>query len=108
MKLRTHPAAQILALEWRVSEILRAVEEDRPWKAAEQGAVKVLVWRRKARVFYRDLKRAEADALEAASRGATFAEICDVVAANAHDDDPVAAMNRMLARWLAYGILTRG
>jgi hypothetical protein len=108
MKLRIHPAAQILALEWRVSEILRAVEEDRPWKPADRGAVKVLVWRRNACVFYRDLEHAEEDALEAASRGATFAEICDVVAVVADDQDPVAALNRMLARWLADGLLIRG
>ncbi len=62
MKLRIHPAAQILALEWRVSEVLRAVEEDRPWKPAERGAVKVLVWRHNARVFYRHLERAEEEA----------------------------------------------
>ena len=46
--------------------------------------------------------------LEALSRGATFAEICDVVAAKAGDQDPVAAMNRMLARWLSDSLLTRG
>ena len=107
MRLGIHPAAQILALEWRVSELLRAVEEGHPWKPAERGAIKVLVWRRNARVFYRDLERAEADALKAASRSATFAEICDVVA-EADDDDPVAAMNRLLARWLSDGLLTRG
>jgi hypothetical protein len=107
MKLRIHPAAQILALEWRVSEPLRAVEEGHPWKPAVRGAVKVLVWRRNAHVFYRDLERAEADALEASSRGATFAEICDAVA-NANDEDPVAAMNRLLARWLSDGLLARG
>ena len=108
MKLRIPPAAQILALEWRVSELLRAVEEGHPWKPAERGAVKVLVWRRNARVFYRDLEHAEAVALEAASRGATFAEICDIVAANADDQDPVVTMNRLLARWLSDGILMRG
>ena len=108
MKLRIHPAAQILVLEWRVSELLRAVEDGHPWKPAERSAVKVLIWRRNARVFYRDLERAEADALDAASPGATFAEICDVVAAEPDDDDPVAAMNRMLARWLSDGLLVRG
>ena len=108
MKLRIHPAAQILALEWRVTELLREVEEGSLWKPAERGAVKVLVWRRNARVFYRDLECADADALEVASRGATFAEICDVVAANAEDQDAVAAMNRMLARWLSDSLLVRG
>jgi len=107
MRLRIHPSAQILALDWGVSELLRAVEEHLPRKPAERGAVKVLVWRRNARVFYRDLESAEADALGAASRGATFAEICDVVA-NAGIEDPVAAMNRMLARWISDSLLTRG
>ena len=106
IKLRIHPSAQILALDWRVSELLRAVEEQRPWKRADQSAVEVLVWRRDARVFYRDLERVEADALEAASRSATFAEICDVVAADAGSEDPIATMNRMLARWLSDSLLT--
>jgi hypothetical protein len=108
MKLRLQPAAQILALDWRVSELLRAVEEHREWKAAEHDAVKVLVWRRNTRVFYRDLEKAEADALEAVSRGAPFAEICEVVARSTKDPDPAAAMNQMLARWLSDRLLAPG
>ena len=107
MKLAIQPSAQILALDWRVSELLRAVEENRPWKA-ERAAVKVLVSRHNARVFYRDLDRAEADALEAAARGATFAEVCEVVAGCGGVGDPVAAINRMLARWLSDGLLVHG
>ncbi len=108
LKLVIQPSAQILALDWRVSELLRVVEEQRPWEPAERGAVKVLVWRRSTRVYYRDLDHAEADALEAAARGATFAEICEVVADRARDEDPLLTMNRMLARWLSDGLLTRG
>jgi hypothetical protein len=106
MKLRIHPSAQILVLDWQVSDLLRAVEEQREWKAVENGAVKVLVWRRDARVFYRDLEPAEADALEATAHGATFAEICEVIATNAGDQDPVATMNQILARWLSDRLLT--
>src|SRR5271168_4134605 len=108
LKLGIHPSAKLLALDWRVSDLLRAVEEDRPWIPAPRAAAKVLVWRRDARVFHRDLETAEADALDAALRGATFAEICERVAANAGIHDPVAAMNKMLARWLSDGLLTRG
>jgi hypothetical protein len=107
MKLRLQSAAQILALEWRVSKLLRAVEEGRPWHPAERSATKVLVWRRDARVYYRDLEGVEADALEAVARGVTFVEVCDIVAADAGIEDPVAAMNRMLARWLSDGLLTQ-
>jgi hypothetical protein len=108
LKLAIQPSAQILALDWRVSELLRAVEENREWTPADRGSHKILVWRRDARALYRELDQTEADALEAVSRGATFAEICEVVAAGGGEQDPVATMNRMLARWLADGLLVRG
>lgn len=107
LKLRTHPAVQILSLEWRVAELFRAVEERREWKPADAGVVEVIVWRQGARVFYRELEKAEERAIAAACNGVTFAKICDLVAAD-HDPtrDPVAELNRLLARWLGDGILT--
>ena len=108
MKLSVQPSAQTLPLEWRVSELVRAVEEDKQWQPAERGAVKVIVWRRDMHVFHREIEQIEADALEAVARGATFAEICDVVASHSEIADPVAEMNRMLARWLSDGLLAHG
>ena len=105
LRLTTHPAAAILALDWRVSELLSAIEENREWKPAHRGDVKVLVGRRHARVFHRELEPAEVRAIAALSRGATFARICGLVAADAGAADPVAEVNRLLARWLADGIL---
>ena len=106
MKLRLQPAAQILALDWRVSDLARAVEDKRQWEAPKQRAVKVLVWRQGTHVFHRELEAVEADALDAIVRGETFAEICDRVAARDHD--PVGAVNRLLTRWLSDGLLARG
>ncbi len=108
MKLKLHPSAQILALDWRVSDLLHTIEEHRPWTPPNQDAIKTLVWRANARVFHRDLDPTEANALEAAQRSVTFAEICDIVAATAVDQDPIAAMNQMLARWLSDSLLTSG
>ena len=108
LKFVIQPSAQILALDWRVSDLLRAVEEHRPWTPAPRAAVKVLVWRRDAHVFHRDLETPEADALDAASSDVTFAEICERVAANPDIHDPAAALNQMLARWLSDGLLARG
>ena len=106
LKIRTHPAVQILKLEYRVAELLRAVEEEREWKAAEAGVNEVIVWRRESRVFYRELETAEARALEAARSGVTFARICDLVAEDCDGtSDPVAEVNRLLARWVSDGIL---
>jgi len=106
MKLKLHPSAQILALDWRVSDVLRAIEEHRPWNPPTQDAIKTLVWRANARVSHRDLDPTEANALEAAQRSATFAEICDVVSATASNQDPIAAMNQLLSRWLSNTLLT--
>jgi hypothetical protein len=105
MKLKLHPSAQILSLDWRVSDLLRAVAELRPWNPPQQGAVKVLIWRANAQVFHRDLDPTEAIALEAALRTATFAEICDVVATDGGDKNPVATMNQLLSRWLSNNLL---
>jgi hypothetical protein len=107
MKLKLHPSAQILALDWQVSDLLQAVEDHSPWNPAKPGAIRVLVWRSNVRVFHRDLDPTEAIALEAASHSATFAEICDIVAATAGNQDPIATMNQMLSRWLSDNLLTR-
>jgi hypothetical protein len=106
LKLRTHPAVQVLRMEYRVADLLRAVEEDREWKPAEAGAVEVIVRRRNSQVFYRELEKVEARALAAARDGASFAKICDLVAADSDaTKDPVVELNRLLSRWLADGIL---
>jgi hypothetical protein len=108
LMMRTHPAIQVLKLEYRVAELLRAVEQEREWKPAEAGAVEVIVWRRDTRVCYRELERVEERALAAASIGVTFAKICELVAEDRDATrDPVEEVNRLLARWLADGILTR-
>ena len=107
LMMRTHPAVQILKLEHRVAELLRAVEEEREWKPADASAVEVIVWRRNSQVFYRDLEKVEGRALAAAHSGATFAKICELVTEDRDTTrDPVGEVNRLLARWLADGILT--
>jgi hypothetical protein len=108
LKLRTHPAVRVLKLKHKVAALLQAVEEEREWKPADAGIVEVIVWRRNSRVFYRELEKAEERAIAALSKGITFAKICDLVDAVCDPTrDPVAELNRLLARWLDDGILTR-
>ena len=107
LMMRTHPALQILKLEYRVAKLLRAVEEEREWKPAEAALVQVIVWRRDSKVFHRELEKVEQRALAAARNGVAFEKICELVDAD-HDPtkDPVEELNRLLARWLVDGILT--
>jgi hypothetical protein len=110
LAMRTHPALAIVDCEWRVDELLREVEAaaDEPGRALDAPAhapVGVLVWRRGSRVHYRALEDSERAALELASAGTSFAAICEAIAAACGDDDPVALINRLLARWLDEGLL---
>jgi hypothetical protein len=116
LAMRTHPALAIVDCEWRVDELLRQVEADREveaerdetdpaHRAPAHAPVSVLVWRHGSRVHYRALERAERAALEVASAGASFAAICEAIASECGDDDPVGLINRLLARWLDEGVL---
>lgn len=112
LALRTHPALAIVDCEWRVDELLREVEtaagENGQPRDAARAAVSVLVWRHNARVHYRALEQTERAALEVASGGASFAAICEAVAAGCVEDDaaaPVALINRLLVRWVGEGLL---
>ncbi len=110
LAMRTHPALAIVDCEWRVDELLHEVESavgesGQSWSAPARAPVSVLVWRRDAQVHYRELERAERAALGLASTGASFAQICEAVAADAGREEPVALINRLFARWLGDGLL---
>ncbi len=113
LKLRLHPCVQVLDVEWHVADLLRAVEEGRDWQPAARGAAKILVSRQRTRVLYRELEQIEYRAIDVARTGATFANICELIAQDAGDLDedagaldPVAELNRLLARWLSDAIFT--
>jgi hypothetical protein len=113
LAMRTHPALAIVDCAWRVDDLLREVEaatgeSDHIRDEPAHEAVSILVWRRNCRVHYRALERAERAALELASVGASFAAICESIAAVCGEDDPtapVALINRLLARWIDEGLL---
>jgi hypothetical protein len=104
-ELRAHPAVEILGGEWRVSEVLRAVESGDEWGEPTHETTTVIVWRQGTQVHYRIVEDAETDALLLLQKGAGFAAICDAIAAAASNTDPVALIGRLLARWLADGII---
>jgi hypothetical protein len=107
LRLLTHPAVEIVQNEWRVTDVLSAVESGRQWSEPAPQKATVIVWRQDAQVlvYYRDLEDAEARALALLSQGARFAAICEVIAALATGPDHVALIGRLLAKWLADGII---
>jgi hypothetical protein len=106
--LHIQPALRMLDCQWRVSEVLSAIENGSQWQEPGLGPVFLLVWRQNARVYFRELEAPERAALEAASKGANFGAVCDVFASWFDGKSAAAGISQMLARWLADGVLTRG
>ncbi|MGO9062252.1 MAG: DUF2063 domain-containing protein [Candidatus Binataceae bacterium] len=105
LKLRAHPAVEIVHGEWRVADVLSAVESGDDWSEPGHQSVAVLVWRQDAQVRYRELPEIEARALSLLSEGATFAAICDAIAGDAEQTDQTTLIGQMLVRWLADEII---
>jgi Putative DNA-binding domain len=112
LRIRLHPAAQILDVEWPIDRLLATIREGRQWEAPVRGSAAILVWRQNWLARYRKLAPGERDALKTAASGADFASIC---AALTHDlesvpsiTDLAAVINRMLSDWVRDGVLTSG
>jgi hypothetical protein len=107
IELQTHPGVEMLHNEWRVSEVLSAVESGDDWVEPTHETTMLIVWRQGTQVRYRDLEDEETRALDILRKGASFAVICEAIAAVADASDPVALIGRLLARWLVDGIIVR-
>ncbi|MGH7905590.1 MAG: DNA-binding domain-containing protein [Candidatus Binataceae bacterium] len=104
LRLATHPASILLDCRWRVTDLLRSFSHDGSWPEPARDDISVLVWRQDDQVFYRTLDNGEREALGVAQNGAAFAEICEAASIRLAGD-PAAAINQMLARWVADGVL---
>jgi hypothetical protein len=105
LKLRTHPAVEIVHSEWRIADLLHTVEQGREWTGPEYEEASVLVWRQNALVNYRNLEPVERDALAIVSKGASFAAVCEAIATRSEEPNRVTLIGQLMARWLADEII---
>jgi len=107
LRICVHPALHVLNCNWRVNDVLRAIESGTEWREPARAPVDLSVWRQRTQVYYREVEVSERAGLEAASKGEDFATVCEAVASQLDSDDPTAAINRMLTQWLTDGLLVR-
>jgi Putative DNA-binding domain len=109
LRVRLHPAAQILDVDWRVDRLMTAINDGRQWELPEPESATLLVWRKEWQVRYRALETGERAALKTAAGGVDFASMCAAFAGqfegSAASVDLAATINRTLSGWLADGIL---
>ncbi|HJU11904.1 MAG TPA: putative DNA-binding domain-containing protein [Candidatus Binataceae bacterium] len=108
-RIRLHPAVRIFDVEWRVNELMTAIEEGRRWEIPEQRLTTIVVWRQNGQVHHRSLEEGESAALKTAASGSDFASICAAVARTLRpmpdSVDLASTINRMLAGWIRDGLL---
>ncbi len=105
LHLRTPPALRLVDCRWRVAEALRAIREPKQWQAPEPVAQSLVVWRLNGAVYYREIAPAERNAFSLLAEGASFAAVCEKVAAVCPEGEAIGEINRMLERWLDEGCL---
>ncbi len=101
--LRWVPTSTVVNLTWNVDDMWSAIEDAAPAvpPAILAGTTPrtVLVWRRDVTVVHRTLDADEADVALQLVGGATFAEICEVLATH-HGDEAAPRAVELLLRWL--------
>jgi hypothetical protein len=105
LRFKTPPALSVIDCRWRVTELLRAVQEGNEWRPPEATSQNVVVWRQDATVYYREITRRERDAFSLLAQGSSFAVLCERIAGTRADSKAVQEINRMIERWLADGCL---
>ena len=104
-ELRLHPAVKFLDADWRVSDVLSAINEEREWSVPAHERSRMIVFRQNEEVYFRPLEVGEKRALERARARLTFAEVCEEIAGEVEADEPAAAINRLVQRWVCEEIL---
>jgi hypothetical protein len=107
LPLRLVPASARVELSTNADDVWDALEDDRPPPEAAAAPRAVLVWRRGLAVIHRTLEPDEAPALRRVQAGATFGEVCEVLAEAAPGADVVPRALELLLRWLDAEVLAR-
>ncbi|MFH0344064.1 MAG: DUF2063 domain-containing protein [Chromatiales bacterium] len=107
MRLVLHPAHRRLDLVWNAPAIAQAVgaKAKPPRPIAGPAPVAWLLWRWALDIHWRSLEPGEADALDAARRGASFGEICERLCTRIEPDQAALHAATLLKRWLADGLV---
>jgi hypothetical protein len=90
----------VVDASWRVHDVW-AVPAEHPAAAS----TRLRVWRQDFSIFHTPMDPVEADALQALVAGASFADVCEAVAAHVAADEAAVEAGALLARWIEDGLL---
>ena len=98
------PSSVVVPIAWTVDELWSAIEDGEPFTSPVAEDRAILVWRRDVAVLHRTLDADEARLAAPIARGATFAEVCEVLG-ELHGEAASARAVELLLRWLGAAAL---
>lgn len=109
LRFTGHPSLRLIALDWAVEPLWRALSDNAEAETAppEPQAHHLLIWRETGnagQTQWRSVEPFEADLLQAALNGESFAELCERAAAT-QGDLAAAAVAGYLRVWVEAGLL---
>jgi putative DNA-binding protein len=104
LRLSWVPSSVIVPLAWAVDDLWSAIEDGLPGFEPAPASRVVLAWRRDIAVLHRTLDEDEAQLAPQLARGASFAEVCEVLG-EVHGDAASQRAVELLLRWLQAGAL---
>lgn len=108
LRLTPHPSVVRVPIDWNTPELWRAATDAKNAPSTPQRleARRVcMVWREERITRFRTLAPDEAAALDAAARGANFAELCEALQSHVDSAEVPSRAARLLANWLREGII---
>ena len=109
LRFEFHPSLRRLAFSWNTAAVWKAISSDEtpPRPERSSAALPWLLWRQNLQNYFRSMNPVEAAALDAAVRGASFAQICETLGALLPQEKIPAAAASLLAAWADSGIIVR-
>jgi hypothetical protein len=102
-----HPSLRRLFLQWNTAAVWQAMSRDEapPDPLCAEQPVPWLLWRQNLQNYFRSMTADEAAALDAALRGADFAQICEALAEWLPEDEIPLRAASLLGLWADSGII---
>ncbi|HEX3913937.1 MAG TPA: DNA-binding domain-containing protein [Steroidobacteraceae bacterium] len=107
LRFEFHPSLRRLLLHWNTAAVWKAMSADETPPAPERAAQPMpwLLWRQNLQNYFRSMTAVEAAALDAATCGRSFAQICESLSALLAQEEIPAAAAGCLSAWADGGII---
>ena len=107
LRFEFHPSLRRLFLQWNTAAVWQAMSRDEapPDPCCAEQPMPWLLWRQNLQNYFRSMAADEAAALDAALRGADFAQICEALAEWLPQDEIPLRAASLVGLWADSGII---